>query len=107
MTIKNRVTVNIKNQVAFVTLNRGDKHNALDMEMFYAIDKTIKQLKHNRLIRAIVVVGDGPDFCSGLDVKSVLKSPFNGLKLRSCELDARRRSLRRSRLGQRVLVGER
>ena len=67
--------------IADVTLNRSDKLNALDMAMFRAIDKTIKQIKKDKRIRAVILSGSGPDFCSGLDIKSVMKSPKNAISL--------------------------
>lgn len=73
-THENRIDVNIDNNIAYVSLNRPDKHNALDMSMFYAIRKTIKALKRDRSIRAVIVQGAGEDFCSGLDIKAVMKS---------------------------------
>jgi len=78
---KKRVTVEVRSQIAHVTFNRADKHNALDMPMFYAIRKTIKRLKDDKEIRAVIVQGNGEDFCSGLDIKSVMKSRSDPLKL--------------------------
>ena len=75
------IIVEIKNNIAHVRLNRADKHNALDMAMFYAIRNTIKRLKANKEIRAVIVQGNGEDFCSGLDIKSVMKSQSDPLKL--------------------------
>tara|TARA_R110002167_G_scaffold115262_1_gene289565 strand:- start:982 stop:1791 length:810 start_codon:yes stop_codon:yes gene_type:complete len=76
-----RVTVKIINSIAHVKLNRADKLNALDMPMFIAIRNTIKKLGKNRDIRAVIVSGNGDDFCSGLDVKSIMKSPTSMVKL--------------------------
>ncbi len=76
-----RVKLSINDGIATVTLNRPDKLNALDMAMFHAIDKTIKQLAKNRDVRVVIVTGEGPDFCSGLDLKGVLANQANGAKL--------------------------
>lgn len=76
-----RVTVNIKNQIALVTLARAEKHNALDMPMFEAIISAIKQVKSDRSIRVVIVHGQGESFCSGLDVKSVMTDKKNAIKL--------------------------
>ena len=65
------VTLRIENNIAFVTLNRAEKRNALDMAMFKAIDKISRQLKKNRKIRAVIVQGEGEDCCSSIDIKSV------------------------------------
>lgn len=78
---KNRVEVHINENVAHVSLNRPDKHNAIDMQMFNSIRKTIKRLKADRSIRAVIVEGKGEDFCSGLDIKAVMKSSKAPLQL--------------------------
>jgi enoyl-CoA hydratase/carnithine racemase len=77
----NRITLKIHNQIAQVSLNRSEKHNALDMAMFHAIKDTIKRLKADKGIRAIIVDGKGEDFCSGLDINAVMKSYRNPAKL--------------------------
>jgi len=75
------IELQIKNNIAHVYLNRADKHNALNMEMFYVIRDTIKLLKADKQIRAVIIQGRGEDFCSGLDIKSVMKSRTAPLKL--------------------------
>ncbi len=76
-----RLHCSIQDQIATVTLARADKRNALDLAMFIAIDRCIRQLRRDRLVRAVILRGDGEDFCSGLDIKSVLGNPITGLKL--------------------------
>jgi len=79
--IQDRINIEIKEQIAFVSLSRAEKLNALDMAMFEAIVKATKQLKRNKNIRAIILSGDGAAFCSGLDVKSMFKNPLSAVKL--------------------------
>lgn len=79
--IKDRVSIEIKDEIAFVTLSRSDKLNALDMPMFEAITLAAKKLKKDKSIRAVILSGDGKAFCSGLDVKSMFKNPLAPLKL--------------------------
>lgn len=80
-TIQDRVSIDIKGDIAFVTLNRPEKLNALDIPMFEAIAKAAKTLKKNKSIRAVILSGEGKAFCSGLDVKSMFKSPVAIAKL--------------------------
>jgi len=79
--IKERVNLEITNGIAHVSLNRPDKCNALDILMFQAIRKTINRLKKDRTIRAVIVTGNGEDFCSGLDIKAVMSSTKGPLEL--------------------------
>jgi len=76
-----RVKIDIDDQIARVTLVRSEKHNALDMQMFYSIVDAIEKIKKDTSIRAVIVSGDGESFCSGLDVKSVMSNQKNAIKL--------------------------
>ncbi|XQW85102.1 enoyl-CoA hydratase-related protein [Thalassotalea piscium] len=79
--MNNRIKLSIEDNVAYVMLARPEKLNALDMAMFIAIDKVIKQLKKNRSLRAVILTAEGDNFCSGLDVKSVFSSSINAFRL--------------------------
>lgn len=67
-----RVTVEIADHVATVTLRRPEKHNALDAAMFKGIIDSVEQLKVEKGVRVVVLHGDGPSFCSGLDIPSFM-----------------------------------
>jgi enoyl-CoA hydratase/carnithine racemase len=67
-----RVRVQVADHVATVTLTRADKHNALDLAMFEAIIGAAHRLRSEPGVRAVVLHGDGPSFCSGLDVTSIM-----------------------------------
>jgi enoyl-CoA hydratase/carnithine racemase len=69
-----RVRVEIADHVAAVTLTRPDKHNALDLPMFEAILEAAERVSSEPGVRAVVLHGEGPSFCSGLDVASVMSS---------------------------------
>jgi enoyl-CoA hydratase/carnithine racemase len=63
-----RVTIEVADHVALVTLNRPEKHNALDGAMFEGIVEAAGQVAQMPEVRAVVLHGAGPSFCSGLDV---------------------------------------
>jgi len=65
-----RVTVTLDGGVADVRLNRPEKRNALDPAMFEALVTTGIRLKTEPGLRAVVLSGEGPDFCAGLDFGS-------------------------------------
>jgi enoyl-CoA hydratase/carnithine racemase len=74
---EDRVQVEIDDHVAVVTLTRGDKHNALDLAMFDGIIGAAERLRTEHGVRAVVLHGDGPSFCSGLDIASIMTSSGN------------------------------
>lgn len=79
--MQDRIQLSIEENIARVTLNRPDVHNALDLEMFRAIRARQKELARERRLRAVVLDGAGVDFCTGLDVKSLMNDRGAMLKL--------------------------
>ncbi|MDP2324993.1 MAG: crotonase/enoyl-CoA hydratase family protein [Gammaproteobacteria bacterium] len=70
-----RVRVDCDGSVARVTLTRGDRHNGVDLAMVSGVRAAARNLRRDRNVRAVILKGDGPSFCAGLDVKSVLGKP--------------------------------
>src|SRR4051812_9643418 len=75
-----RVSIEVADHVATVTLTRPDKHNALDGAMFEGILGAAEEVAGTAGVRAVVLHGDGPSFCSGLDVASFLADGPNGFE---------------------------
>jgi len=67
-----RVSVTVTDGVADVRLTRPDKRNALDPAMFAGLIAAGERLKAEPGVRAVVLSGEGPDFCAGLDFGSFL-----------------------------------
>ncbi len=74
-----RVRIALADHVAIVTLARPAKHNALDLPMLDAIAAAAHRLAGQRDVRAVVLHGEGPSFCSGLDVVGVTSAGLQGL----------------------------
>jgi enoyl-CoA hydratase/carnithine racemase len=73
-----RVRIAVADHVATVTLARPDKHNALDRAMFDAIIDAAQEVGATPGVRAVVLHGEGPSFCSGLDVTALAGDPLSG-----------------------------
>jgi enoyl-CoA hydratase/carnithine racemase len=72
-----RVTIEVADHVAVVTLNRPDKHNALDAAMFEGIRAAAEEVSVAPGVRAVILHGAGPSFCSGLDIGSLMTGPVS------------------------------
>ena len=70
-----RVRVDADGPVALVCLTRGDRHNGMDLRMLDGVRRAARYLRRKRHVRAVILHGEGPSFCAGLDVKSVLGKP--------------------------------
>ena len=69
------------NGIAYVGLNRPEKYNALNFKLFKEMDSCIKRLAKDKTLTAVILFGEGGNFSSGLDVKSVMSSPIDAVKL--------------------------
>ena len=63
------VLVNVKDQVATITLNRPEAYNALNLTLSREFFQAALEADEDPNIRCIVVTGAGPAFCAGGDVK--------------------------------------
>jgi enoyl-CoA hydratase/carnithine racemase len=70
--MSDRITVRVEGHVADVRMNRADKLNALDYEMFKGLIETGRELAERNDIRAVVLSGEGRAFCAGLDFASFM-----------------------------------
>ncbi len=70
-----RILLEVKDSIAYVSLNRPEKHNGLDMQMFLDLVATAKTIRKDRSIRCVILKGEGPSFCAGLDFAAVSKTP--------------------------------
>jgi enoyl-CoA hydratase/carnithine racemase len=68
--------VTTEGALALVTLTRPDKHNGMDVDMLKAVVGAQKQLRKQRALRCVVIHGEGPSFCSGIDVASFMGKPL-------------------------------
>jgi 2-(1,2-epoxy-1,2-dihydrophenyl)acetyl-CoA isomerase len=62
----------IKNSVAYITLNRPDKFNAFNREMAFELQATLDACEKDETVRAIYITGSGKAFCAGQDLAEVV-----------------------------------
>ena len=87
----------IKNNIAFITLNRPDKFNSFNREMALSLQKTLDECK-NPSIRCVYLTGNGKAFSAGQDIselvgenaiaiKQILSEHFNPIVTRIRKLE--------------------
>ncbi len=67
------VTHTITDGIARVRLDRPEKLNALTLQTLEELAATARLLRREPTLRAVVLGGAGPSFCSGLDFATVMK----------------------------------
>jgi enoyl-CoA hydratase/carnithine racemase len=60
--------VEIKDQVARVTLNRPEKRNALSRQLLAELEGALERLAADQAVRVVVLAAQGPVFCAGHDL---------------------------------------
>lgn len=78
----------VEDGVADVRLDRPEKLNALDADMFVALTEIGESLQATPGLRAVVLSGEGRSFCAGLDM-SAFAAMAEGRPFRPAEDDAR------------------
>lgn len=64
------VLLDIRDMIAYLTLNRPEMLNALNLEMAKDLMDAALECERNPAVRAVVVAGAGSAFCAGGDIKS-------------------------------------
>jgi len=64
------LSVEKREGVAILTLNRPEVHNAMNSTMFLELGAAANELQHDAEVRAVVITGAGKSFSSGLDLGS-------------------------------------
>src|SRR2546422_5521965 len=64
----------VKNAVAFITLNRPDKRNALNDQIIAEMRGAMVEAEADDQTRVVILRGAGKDFCAGADLAQLEKS---------------------------------
>lgn len=66
------VTTTQRDSLFEIVLNRPEKRNAINLELFKAFDAAIAAANRTPGIRAVLIRGEGESFSSGIDVSTLL-----------------------------------
>lgn len=64
----NTIKIKINNNVAEITLNRPDVHNAFNNELIGEFLTLLNELEGQEGLRVIIITGEGKSFCAGADI---------------------------------------
>lgn len=75
------ISVQINHAIATIGLNRPDKLNGLNYQLFKDMLDCAAKLKKDKSLRVIILKGEGESFSAGLDFAEMTKNPKNIAKL--------------------------
>ena len=62
------ILYNVENNIARVTLNRPEVHNAFNDTMINELSTVFDDIEKNALVRVVILTGQGKSFCAGADL---------------------------------------
>ena len=68
------VLYKVENRIATITLNRPDKHNAMNYDLANDLHAAMVQADADDEVRVIVFTGAGKSFCVGADISAINRS---------------------------------
>jgi enoyl-CoA hydratase len=73
--VSDTVRFEVEDGVGIVTLNRPERHNAVNDEMSEAINATLVAALDDMAVRCVLIRGEGKSFCSGRDTSQLGHRP--------------------------------
>ncbi len=64
----NTIIFERREQVAWVTFNRPEVHNAFNVELIEEMTEAVKRIRDDDSVRVVVLTGSGKSFCAGADL---------------------------------------
>lgn len=74
---ENAIELELKDQIAFIYLNRPKVFNSFNRPMALHLQKVLDGLKEDDNVRAIVLSGKGKAFCAGQDLQEIIDPELN------------------------------
>ncbi|MEE2781632.1 MAG: enoyl-CoA hydratase/isomerase family protein [Planctomycetota bacterium] len=68
------IKIDYVDNVASLVLNRPEKRNALTRNLLRELSQALSDLGGEKRVRAIILSGDGPSFCAGMDLKEMAET---------------------------------
>ena len=75
------ILLEIKSNVAVITLNRPDKFNSFNREMALALQKILNECGADENVRCILITGAGKAFCAGQDIAELTGDNSLGIEV--------------------------
>jgi 2-(1,2-epoxy-1,2-dihydrophenyl)acetyl-CoA isomerase len=70
----------LRNSIAFITLNRPEKYNAFNREMALAFQEKLDECEKNMSVRCVYITGAGKAFSAGQDLAEIVDPAGTGME---------------------------
>jgi enoyl-CoA hydratase len=66
------VLFSVENRIATITLNRPERHNAINQALLTLLYDYIEEAAADKAIQVVIITGNGKSFCSGIDLEAAV-----------------------------------
>lgn len=70
--MENAVLFEVENGIALITLNRPERHNAINQALLHGLYESLEKVAEQADIQVAIITGNGKSFCSGIDLKAAM-----------------------------------
>lgn len=74
---KDEVLYRVENNIAYITLNRPEKKNALNLSTCQKLLEAFEKCRNDKNVRVVLLTGTGDTFCSGGDIQEMKRALNN------------------------------
>ncbi|MBC8461821.1 MAG: enoyl-CoA hydratase [Deltaproteobacteria bacterium] len=67
-------------EIAFVTLNRPEKRNALSLDLLRELSTCLRKVGQERKVKVVIIRGGRDDFCAGHDLNEILNKGLDDIR---------------------------
>ena len=78
----------VRDNIAYITLNRPDKRNALSRGLLKELHQALDDLHQERRVRGVIITGAGKAFCAGMDLGEMLATTGQEDRLAQWQADS-------------------
>ena len=68
---QNELILEIRDKIAFITLNRPNQHNALSKSLLESLNDNLDEIKKDNRVKVAIIFANGKSFCSGHDLLEI------------------------------------
>ena len=90
-----KLSIEINSYIAEIKLNRAERANALDEELWFSLGACFRELNENENVRGCILSGSGKNFTSGIDIKFLQQI---GMESKKFNCEGRKREFLRNKI---------
>lgn len=102
--MQSSITKTIENRIGTLTINRPESRNALDDSLITELNDAVNALNRSQEVRVIILTGEGPAFCAGMNLEYLQRSTAKNLEENTEDARALQRLLLALRQSRKTVI---